>query len=367
MNGHDEIYKEEDHTWRRHSRPSLFFPVILITLGVVFLLRNTGVLPGDIWQTLLRLWPVLLIAIGVDSLFQRHGIVGPIFWMTLGGVLLLANLGYLPFDVWSVLLNLWPLLLIAIGLDIVIGRRSLVAAILAAIMLTALLAGALWYLVAGSPLASDPGGTQISYPLSGANRAEVSLRPTAGSLKVGSLEAGDQLVEGTVVVGRNERLVSGPEPGNSVEVAQFTLESEGAGRFLPPQRTRGPNWELGLSREVPLDLTVNMGAGDINLDLSNLTITNLRVSLGVGRITVYAPFEHGLSAEISSGVGETYLIVPSGAAVRIQADTALAVRDIPENYQRQDHIYTSPAYTTGAEAILIQVNQAIGRVIVIER
>ena len=61
---------EKPRLRRRFYHGGLFWPVILITVGVLFLLRNFNVLTGDVGGTLLKLWPVLLILIGLDSLLK---------------------------------------------------------------------------------------------------------------------------------------------------------------------------------------------------------------------------------------------------------------------------------------------------------
>ena len=58
----------------RRRRGSLFGPLLLIALGIIFLLNNVNVLQGDVWNTILRLWPLILIVIGLDSLYQRQGL-----------------------------------------------------------------------------------------------------------------------------------------------------------------------------------------------------------------------------------------------------------------------------------------------------
>ncbi|MBC7250601.1 MAG: hypothetical protein H5T62_09990 [Anaerolineae bacterium] len=68
-------------------------------------------------------WPLMLIGVGV--------------------VLLLANLGYLPWQAWSVLWRLWPLLLVALGIDLLIGRRSVLGAIISAVLILLLIGGAI--------------------------------------------------------------------------------------------------------------------------------------------------------------------------------------------------------------------------------
>lgn len=55
----------------RHST-SLLGPLLLIGAGVVFLLNNLGVLPWGVWETLGRLWPLFLIAIGIDLVVGRR-------------------------------------------------------------------------------------------------------------------------------------------------------------------------------------------------------------------------------------------------------------------------------------------------------
>ncbi len=45
--------------------------VILISVGVVLLLNTTGHLPWMVWSRILSLWPMVLVAIGIELLFKR--------------------------------------------------------------------------------------------------------------------------------------------------------------------------------------------------------------------------------------------------------------------------------------------------------
>ena len=56
------------------SRPryrSFFWPMILIGVGLVWFLANINVIPNFNPLALFNLWPLLLIAIGLDLLFGR--------------------------------------------------------------------------------------------------------------------------------------------------------------------------------------------------------------------------------------------------------------------------------------------------------
>lgn len=46
------------------------FGIILLIIGVVFLLKNLGLISGGVWNII---WPCLLIAIGLRFLFKRKG------------------------------------------------------------------------------------------------------------------------------------------------------------------------------------------------------------------------------------------------------------------------------------------------------
>ncbi|MFN8595566.1 MAG: DUF5668 domain-containing protein [Anaerolineae bacterium] len=45
-----------------------FWPIVLIGAGVIFLPNNLGVIQGNPWSVIWRLWPVLLIALGLEIL-----------------------------------------------------------------------------------------------------------------------------------------------------------------------------------------------------------------------------------------------------------------------------------------------------------
>jgi hypothetical protein len=58
----------------RRSR-QLALPIVLIAIGAVFLLINTGVLSSDALQRLADLWPALLIIFGLQLVFTH--LLGP--------------------------------------------------------------------------------------------------------------------------------------------------------------------------------------------------------------------------------------------------------------------------------------------------
>ncbi len=81
--------RREERRERRRARrseygPSLFFPILLITIGVIWLLINTGRVPVENLYYLLPLWPILLILGGINILLRR------VSWMVSGLVWLVV-------------------------------------------------------------------------------------------------------------------------------------------------------------------------------------------------------------------------------------------------------------------------------------
>lgn len=95
----------------------LFAGLVIIGLGALALLDNFGILHiPRIW----RFWPLILIALGFSRLLQPRGSRGRAGGIVLSGLglwLLLENLGLWPYS----LAELWPLIVVAVGIYLVWG------------------------------------------------------------------------------------------------------------------------------------------------------------------------------------------------------------------------------------------------------
>jgi predicted membrane protein len=342
---------------RPRRRPSIFWPLILITLGVIFLLNNVGVIQGTVWDTILRLWPLLFIAIGLDGVYRGEGLVGSTFMIGIGAVFLLANLGYLTLNVWRLIITLWPLLLVAFGFDILIGRRSLVASLIGLVAILAILAGALWVLGVRVDRGQQLAGQEISQPIDGAERARIILDPAVGNLHVQSLSGSDALITGTVSSGRGVGIEQNLSRNDGE--ATYTLSGFGA-TTVSPLDGDAWDWELSLTSQIPLSLKVSLGAGASDIDLTNLELDGLEVSMGVGQTKVTLPDEGLIQGKVDGAIGQTLVYVPEGVGLRLISDTGIATVSVPTGYTRNEDVYTSPNYNSAESSVELNVSQAIG-------
>jgi predicted membrane protein len=95
--------------------------MIVVGIGVLFLLNNLGIVRVHDWW---NLWPVILIAIGltklVDSPHPNEKSGGAVM-LIVGSVFLAKNMGWFTWSIWE----WWPILLIGAGLLMLLNRTGI--------------------------------------------------------------------------------------------------------------------------------------------------------------------------------------------------------------------------------------------------
>jgi len=66
-----------------------FGALILISVGIILLLNNFGVLPWSVWSVLFKFWPLILVSLGIKTAFGERSII-----YTLSIILLLFAIFY---------------------------------------------------------------------------------------------------------------------------------------------------------------------------------------------------------------------------------------------------------------------------------
>jgi hypothetical protein len=294
----------------------------------------------------------------MNERIRRRSIIGPLLLIGLGILFLLNNLGMLNWSTWDVIFRLWPVFLIAAGLDLVIGRSSVWGSLIAIVVIVGVVALGVSYAQGAGPLAT---GTRqsLSFPIRDATRAEVRLSPAVGFVEVASSSSTTELLTGSTWVGGGMNVVN--DFSAQGEDAVLNIRAEGAGVFFPTFGAPGqPTWDLQLTPAVPVDLSVDLGAGQSVLDLHGSKVYALRVNQGIGQSVVYLPRNGVVKANLSTAIGEMIVVVPPGVAARIHAGTAIVARNIPATFVRDGDNYTSPNYAEATDKVDLELSLAIG-------
>ena len=279
---------------------------------------------------------------------------------------LLWNFNVLPDGFWGEFWTLWPLLLVAVGVNLVLSRKG---AWLGSVAALAVVTGSLvaaWVLAVadpGSPRGLTISSESISVKSDGAQSARLNLTVAAGDLSLtGGAPAGLLLSggsQGSVAEVTDQRVsVRSSDGRRTVDVR---LNTEWNFGFPPPRTTARGNWVLRHAEGIPTDIRIDTGASDLNLDLRELNVQSLSVEGGASDIDVVLPANAGrTTAEFTIGAADLDIMVPSGVAARIDVESGVSSIDIDESrFPKQGDRYVSPDFESAANRVTIKIEAGV--------
>ena len=122
-------------------------------------------------------------------------------------------------------------------------------------------------------------------------------------------------------------------------------------------------WDLRFSDEVPIDLRVQMGAGESDLDLDSLTLTGLSLEMGAGETTVdlTGDYTRDFDASIEGGVGVATVLLPSEVGVRARAQGGLGKINA-KGLKKEGDSYVNGAYGDSDVTLDVDVQGGVGQI-----
>jgi hypothetical protein len=246
-----------------------------------------------------------------DTQNQRPPLAVPIILIAIGAIFLYAN--YRPgFDPWLILKTYWPLILIFIGLGKMIDSMR----------------------ARQNPGA--PAGSSI-----GATVAVVAF-----------IDADFAFSDSYAIPQVNYHIDSG--------VGQLTISQDDQDTSFGISRN---DWNLHFSNDVPLELKVDMGAGHGNFRLRDLLLTRLTVNMGAGQVDVDLTGDRGkdLDADIEGGVGQATIRLPSKVGVVVHASGGLGSINA-RGLKHDGDEYTNDVYGKTNATIRLKVEGGVGQI-----
>jgi hypothetical protein len=291
-------------------------------------------------------------------------LVGPVILVTIGVIFLLSNLGMLNVNLWE-LWRLWPVLLILFGLEILLARRSTVWSLIVLALTVIVVAGVVVLLVTGPGVLgfSATGGVdRIAEPLDGIEQANLTVHFAAGQLHVAQLSDSSSLVEGTLnLATRNKPVWTIDRSGDRASMTLGYREGQAFSGF-----SGGDDWTLRLSPQAGFSLNVEVGGGSATLDLTGLDIRQLEVSGGASQTTVVFPKRGSFEAEIDGGVGALIVEIPPEMAARLRIDRGLSALTVPSRFRQEGGDYVTGDWATNQNRVSVQLSVGVGAITVRE-
>lgn len=295
--------------------------------------------------------------------------------ITVGGILLANTTGYLPWGVWWNVLMLWPLLLVAAGVDL-IGKgldNTWLRAASSLVVIGGLLYGAV-AMPSGAPaLFRGPlfrlnpmSGDSVPYALDAdrdtrAVQGRATISGGLGEIEVGSTSQKLANVEGTAPEGATPQL-SVDARGDEVDVDISIPEEEGGVWF----GSSDSRMRVELDRSLDWDIELKTGMARTQADLSTLGISSLLVEQGMSETTVMLgrPLSTGSAVTIKGGMASSVVRLPKSAEARVRVKQGLSSTQFPDDgwTEQSDGTWTTDGYRAGSSAWEIDVEQGMASV-----
>ena len=122
-------------------------------------------------------------------------------------------------------------------------------------------------------------------------------------------------------------------------------------------------WDLQMDSGMPLDMTVEIGAGESNLDMSQLNLRSVEVNIGAGEMTLNmaGKYKRDVTVQINGGVGEARIRLPKDIGAEVTATGGIGSIDT-KGLTKRDGKYYNDAYAEGKPAVHMEVQGGIGNI-----
>jgi N-terminal domain of toast_rack, DUF2154 len=122
-------------------------------------------------------------------------------------------------------------------------------------------------------------------------------------------------------------------------------------------------WDLKLTDQKPLDLTANLGAGEATLELGQMNLRNVSVSLGAGELKMDLRGEpkHDFNVRIQGGVGEATVQLPKDVAISATATGGIGEINTT-GLEKRDGVWVNPERLNAPVTVHLDVKGGIGEI-----
>jgi len=294
---------------------------------------------------------------------NRRWLYGGVFLIALGAVLLAGQGDAVDGDVIAQAARLWPVLVIALGIGLLLRRTrfglagGMIAAAVPGLVLGGMLVAAPVAVAEVGPACNDVEPTSLASregSFDGAASVDLRLRcgdvtVTTGSGSTWHLEAGNGSGTAPVVDATADRLsVASSFTGRPLgfvrgsDVWRLTLPVASRMDLAATVEAGRGRFDLAGAELGTVELVVN--AGEANADLAAATLERLTAHVNGGAAWVRLPADD-FAASLTVNAGALQICAPSDLGLRIRSDGTLTATTYG-GLERSDSTWESPGYAT---------------------
>lgn len=311
---------------------------------------------------------------------QNFSLFWPLLLIGVGVITLLTNLEILPPNSLETLFKFWPVALIIIGIDILIGRKSAISSIIISLITILCLGGILASLFFSQNF--DNLNTTIKNNIDLGDLKQENLQIPLGEIQVATIVIdwppapgklyplldSNNLLEGTI---NYYGMLDFTKEVDHRE-AYITLDSQ-VKRFLISASDFNRNqeqWEIGLHSKVAMDLVLDSSSGPITYDFEDLNIKSFRLDTSSGPITLTLPKTGQLEGFIDGSSGPININLPADIATKIILEPGFGSFVSNNHLKKQttdegdNEVWLTENFDNTENYVILTIDQGSGPIIV---
>lgn len=290
---------------------------------------------------------------------MRGKISTGIWFIFFGTIALLHNFDVINFNFWAVL-PYWPLLIIALGVNLIFQNKKNGAYIISIVNIVSCLY--LGYVgltseerfnIPSSINISDPQDTVGALPIVSTpftqdiENASLQLNIGAVSLTLDSIPSTDLLYASTTNNNIGLQLTrSGDESSPELEINNITKK----------ESTKNNRINFALNDKPIWNIAINMGASTFNADFSKHKLSNLEINAGATTMNLKLgmPYLEECTVDINTGASSFNLNIPKEAACRVEMNSLLSSKKM-EGFEKKDGYLQTANYESATKKYIISI------------
>lgn len=301
----------------------IFWPVLLIGIGLLFILNNTGVIDFS-WRMLWNLWPLILIFWGIAILPMRD------LYKSIAVILVLAFT-----------LTFFNRITDDAPWDWIHIDRSHHSD---------------WYSDEDEETSPEYSEQDLTVPFdSNMTQGVLKLEAAAGNFVISGMTSEYLSFRKKGDIG-NYSLTT--EDLEGTKTIKLSLEEGHVRTNMKHNKV-----EIGLNEKPSWDLDFEVGAADMELDLRNYKVGKVNLDAGASAIEVVLGEKSPLTRlSLNAGASSIQVKVPASSGCQIKSESFMISREFKGFTKKGDRIYETPGFETAANKIYIDVETAVSKI-----
>lgn len=304
---------------------------VVLGLGFLYLLIQTKVITLTIFYSFYKLWPLILIAIGLNMILNKYKFVRPITWGLVFTIIILYGV-----HAQNNFNRRRQNIIMGTSGDLIIEKPN------------ALENAQLKLYLGGLSLDLSGGKTELikGEYINSTVRYDVEYEnDTAAIIELKNRRYMDVFIQAS-------HLISSSRSGESFAWTNLFNFNSLVGEC-----------KLNLNTDVLWDLDVNIGAVNSTLDMSELMVERLNMNAGAGNFNlIFGNNNDNTDVKISAGASNFNIIIPEDVGVKINVSGALNKIEYNNiSFEEKDDYLITSNYNEASTNVDIELKMGVGR------